>query len=167
MQPLREDVLDQCTRLGAILSTRGWTITAAESCTGGLLSAAFTSVSGSSAWFPGAWVTYSNASKSAQLGVPAAVLERHGAVSGETVEAMASGAASTMPADVAIAISGIAGPDGGVPGKPVGTVWIAVSSPGRSLYSECFHFAGDRQAVREQAVISALAATLTEIENTR
>lgn len=156
-QPLAE-------RLGENLSQRGWTITAAESCTGGLLAGALTAIPGSSAWFHGSAITYANRIKTALVGVSPAVLETHGAVSQDTVEAMAHGAARVFEAEVAIAISGIAGPDGAVPGKPVGTVWIAVATPNNTIIAREYHFEGDRQAVRAQAVISALRATLNVFE---
>lgn len=155
-----DETIDLAMRLGEQLIAKQWTVTTAESCTGGLVSAALTAVPGSSAWFHGALVTYSNDVKAAWLGVPEAVLDSHGAVSRETVSAMAAGASKTMRAELAVAISGIAGPDGGVPGKPVGTVWIAVAT-GQSIDAVCHHFAGDRKAVRQQAVISALRATLS------
>jgi nicotinamide-nucleotide amidase len=158
--------------IGAQLMARGWTITAAESCTGGLFAAALTEVPGSSGWFNGSFVTYANSTKQLLTGVPPATLEVHGAVSKETVVAMSTGAASAFGADVAIAISGIAGPDGGVPGKPVGTVWICLSvrgSSGSTMNSMAVRhqFSGDRQQVRDQAVSAALSATLRELTNTQ
>ncbi|MFO1266289.1 MAG: CinA family protein [Rubrivivax sp.] len=111
--------------LGEALRARGWRLATAESCTGGLLAAACTSVAGSSDWFERGFVTYSNEAKVQLLGVPAAVIERYGAVSEETVRAMHAGALRAAPVQLAAAVTGIAGPGGGTPGKPVGLVWLA------------------------------------------
>ena len=143
--------------LGDALRAKGWTLAVAESCTGGLVAAACTSIAGSSDWFDAGFVTYSNAAKSAQLGVPAALIERCGAVSDDVAQAMALGALAHSRATIALAITGIAGPGGGVPGKPVGTVWLAwarrdLASP----FSECLLFQGERASVREQAARRAL-----------
>ncbi len=142
-------------QLGAVLSAGGATVTTAESCTGGGLAAALTAVAGSSVWFEGGLVTYSNRLKSKFLDVPPDVLRQHGAVSEAVVAAMVDGAVSATNATVAAAISGIAGPDGGSEDKPVGTVCIAV---GNSAHKHIFtaHFSGDRSAVREQSVVCAL-----------
>jgi nicotinamide-nucleotide amidase len=136
---------------------RGRTLAVAESCTGGLVGGLLTAVAGSSDVFAGGWITYSNDLKRRLLGVPEAVLESHGAVSGECVLAMAAGACERSGATLAVAVSGIAGPAGGVPGKPVGTVWIgvhdAVAGNGRARR---FEFPGPRDIVRDRAAKTAL-----------
>jgi nicotinamide-nucleotide amidase len=119
-EPLARAVLDAA-------AGRGWMIAAAESCTGGMIAAALTDIAGSSAVFERGFVTYANAAKQELLGVPGEVLARHGAVSGETAAAMAGGALRGSPADLAIAVTGVAGPGGGSPEKPVGLVWFATA----------------------------------------
>src|SRR5205814_2252293 len=131
------------------------TVAVAESCTGGLLAAALTSVPGSSATFKGGLVANADDVKRGGLGVSAAVLRRHGAVSRECAEAMARGVRAGMASEVAVAVTGIAGPDGGVPGKPVGTVWFAVAA-GARVISKVHRFTGSRAQVRRQAVQEAL-----------
>lgn len=147
-------------QLGNALRRRGWTVTAAESCTGGGLAFAFTSVPGSSDWFEYGFVTYSNRAKTVQLGVPEATLDSEGAVSEATVRQMATGALRESGADVAVAISGIAGPDGGTANKPVGTVWFAWQEKGGEPVTAHHVYKGNREAVREQAIISALQGLL-------
>lgn len=147
------------TRLGHLLTARGGKVSTAESCTGGGVAQAITAIAGSSQWFDYGFVTYSNEAKQHVLGVSAAILQAHGAVSGEVVEAMASGAARVASADFAVAISGIAGPGGGTPDKPVGTVWFAWRHP-QGVISDCYHFSGDRESVRDQAVVIALRGLL-------
>lgn len=146
--------------LAAGLLARGWRLATAESCTGGLLAAACTDVAGSSRWFERGWVTYSNEAKQADLGVPAAVLARHGAVSEPVVRAMAEGARARSAAQLAVSISGIAGPDGGTPDKPVGLVWMAVACEGVPTSAFQQRFSGDRAAVRAASVRAALAELL-------
>lgn len=137
------------------LSERRQTVTCAESCTGGLLSAAFTGIAGSSLWFHQSFVTYSNKSKEDLLGVMPDTLLQHGAVSRETVHEMARGAKAVAQADYALSISGIAGPGGGSDAKPVGTVWFGLATPSESI--ECTAlFEGDRASIRNQAVAFAL-----------
>lgn len=136
------------------LGRRQWQITCAESCTGGLLASALTSLSGSSAYFEQSMITYANSAK-IELGVPARLLEENGAVSQATVEALASAALVKANADIAVAISGVAGPGGGTIEKPVGTVWIGCVTATRTI-SRCHHFSGDRQAIRMQSVNAAL-----------
>ncbi|WP_373740052.1 CinA family protein [Neisseria sp.] len=151
-------------RIAAILTERGQTVSCAESCTGGLLAAAFTSLSGSSRWFHQSWVTYSNEAKRRLLGVDNATLVRHGAVSRETVREMAAGALKHSGAHVALSISGIAGPDGGTPEKPVGTVWFGLCAPDfHTEQTALFH--GDREAVRKQAVDFALEMLTDYLQN--
>lgn len=147
-----------CRQLGQTLLARGWMLATAESCTGGWLAKLVTDLAGSSAWFDCGWVTYSNAAKQARLGVPAALLARHGAVSEAVVRAMVSGALARSQAQLAVAISGIAGPGGGTAEKPVGTVWIAWGLPGPDpgIPAQGFRFEGDRDAVRRQALLAAM-----------
>ena len=150
--------------LGDALRARGWRMATAESCTGGLIAALCTSVAGSSDWFDRGFVTYSNAAKTAQLGVSAELIEAHGAVSQPVALAMAQGALRHSLAQLAVAVTGVAGPGGGTPDKPVGTVWLAwaVQAPGQLLQCQArlLHLAGDRTAVRSQTVQQALAALL-------
>ena len=142
--------------LGDALRAKGWRLAAAESCTGGLIAATCTSVAGSSDWFERGFVTYSNAAKCEQLGIDAALIAAHGAVSEAVVEAMVSGALTRSPAEFAVAVTGIAGPGGAVPGKPVGTVWLALMQRGAAPRSERLQLAGDRASVRAQTVVVAL-----------
>jgi nicotinamide-nucleotide amidase len=143
--------------LGEQLRTRGAMLTTAESCTGGLIAAMCTSVAGSSDWFERGFVTYSNAAKTEMLGVDASLIAAHGAVSAEVACAMASGALAHSRATWAVAVTGIAGPGGATPGKPVGTVWFALAQRGGAAQAELLQLEGDRTAVREQTVAHALA----------
>jgi nicotinamide-nucleotide amidase len=137
----------------------------AESCTGGWVAKCLTDLTGSSRWFDRGFVTYSNAAKQDMLGVPEAMLREHGAVSEATVLAMVDGVLAHSQADVALAISGIAGPGGAVPGKPVGTVCFAWAvGPDVRLADTC-RFAGDRDAVRSQAVEHALKQLVTMLQD--
>ncbi len=146
--------------LASALRTRGLRIATAESCTGGLIAAACTAVAGSSDWFERGFVTYSNEAKTESLGVPAALIAAHGAVSAEVARAMAEGALAHSRAQMAVAVTGIAGPGGGSPGKPVGTVWLAIARTGAPAQAELLQLAGDRTAVREQTVQRALQRLL-------
>lgn len=146
-------------KLGEALAARGWLLGGAESCTGGLLSSILTDVPGASAWYVGAVVSYANDVKRQVLGVPQEILDTKGAVSRETVLAMVRGARHVLGADVAVAVSGVAGPAGGTPQKPVGTVWLAWEGPDGGAV-KCFRFDGDRQAVRLQSVREALTGLL-------
>jgi nicotinamide-nucleotide amidase len=138
------------------LIARGQTMVAAESCTGGWIAKTLTDIAGSSAWFECGVVAYSYEAKESLLGVQPQTLERTGAVSQETVVEMVSGALARYGASVAVAVTGIAGPSGATPGKPVGTVWIGWKRRGGYARSELFHFRGDREAVRRQTVAAAL-----------
>jgi nicotinamide-nucleotide amidase len=145
--------------LAEALIQRQWFVTCAESCTGGGIATALTDMAGSSGWFDRAFVTYSNAAKREMLGVSAATLDRHGAVSRATVTEMAQGALARSRAQLSVAVSGIAGPGGGSPGKPVGTVWLAwATADGADAIEE--HFAGDRLAVRAATIDAALRGLL-------
>jgi nicotinamide-nucleotide amidase len=156
MSELEAEVLS----LADALRARGWKLAAAESCTGGLIAAACTAVSGSSDWFERGFVTYSNEAKTELLGVPATEIAAHGAVSREVVLAMVHGALTRSHADLAVAVTGIAGPTGGSPDKPVGTVWLAVAAKGQPAEARRLQLHGDRAAVRRQTVERALQRLL-------
>jgi nicotinamide-nucleotide amidase len=149
-------------RVGERLKARGAMLAAAESCTGGWVAQAVTSVAGSSAWFDRGFVTYSDAAKQELLGVRAQTLEHHGAVSEETAREMARGALERSRATIALAITGVAGPGGGTPAKPVGTVCFAWALRD-GLRSETCRFPGDRESVRRQSVIRALEGVLAAL----
>lgn len=134
-------------QLAEALQQRGWMLATAESCTGGLIAAACTDLPGSSAWFDRGFVTYSNAAKNEMLDVPAELIAEHGAVSEAVVRAMAQGALYHSQAQASIAVSGVAGPDGGSTDKPVGTVWMAWSL-GEKTRTQCAIFPGNRQQIR-------------------
>ena len=150
-------------RLGQALLARGEWLAAAESCTGGWLAQSVTAIAGSSGWFERGFVTYSNAAKVDMLGVPETTLERHGAVSEATARAMAQGALAHSRADWSVAITGIAGPGGGTPDKPVGTVCFAWAGQAAGCEAQTCLFAGDRAAVREQSVRHALHGLLDRL----
>lgn len=158
--------------LASLLLARGQLLATAESCTGGLIAASCTELAGSSAWFERGFVTYSNEAKTELLGVPAALIAEHGAVSAEVAKAMASGALAHSRADIAVAVTGVAGPSGGSDAKLVGTVWLAWAERGRggtlggtqggnlgsvAVHAEKMWFPGDRRAVRGATVAHALA----------
>ena len=152
---------DALHSLANALRARGWRMATAESCTGGLIAAACTSLAGSSDWFERGFVTYSNEAKTAVLGVPAALIQTHGAVSEAVARAMVEGALQHAPVQLAVAVTGIAGPGGAVPGKPVGTVWLAWGMAGGAggagvIHAERLQLPGDRAAVRSATVAAAL-----------
>ena len=142
-------------QLAELLLAKSCLLATAESCTGGMIAAACTDLAGSSAWFERGFVSYSNDAKTELLGVDAALIRRHGAVSEEVAQAMVQGAISRSKAQVAVAVTGVAGPTGGSRAKPVGTVWFGFMVNGR-LSSELQHFSGDRAAVRKATVEHAL-----------
>ncbi|MDM7944242.1 MAG: CinA family protein [Hydrogenophaga sp.] len=144
------------------LKSRGLMMATAESCTGGLIAGACTDLSGSSDWFERGFVTYSNAAKTELLGVPAKLIERHGAVSEAVARAMAAGALAHSPARMAVAVTGVAGPTGGSADKPVGTVWFGWATPA-GTFTECRRFDGDRAAVRAATVQHALTGLLQRL----
>ena len=148
--------------LAAELVQRGLMLATAESCTGGLIAAACTEISGSSAWFERGFVTYSNAAKTELLGVPASLIAQHGAVSEAVARAMAAGALAHSRAACAVAVTGVAGPTGGSAEKPVGTVWLAWATPA-GVQAEHHRFPGDRAAVRQATVQRALAGLLQRL----
>jgi nicotinamide-nucleotide amidase len=150
------DCLELAAKAGRALLAAGLKCVTAESCTGGGVAAALTEIPGSSQWFERGYVTYSNEAKVQDLGVDPAMLERHGAVSAAVVEQMAAGAADRTGADLAVAVSGVAGPDGGSLEKPVGLVYLAVWRRGAPVRVQRELFAGDRAAVRRAAVAAAL-----------
>jgi nicotinamide-nucleotide amidase len=145
--------------VGECLRAQNHFLATAESCTGGLLASTLTDTPGSSEWFAGSVIAYSNAVKNKLLNVPAETLEQHGAVSEPVVLAMAKGVLHTIGADVAVAVSGIAGPSGGTPEKPVGTVWIAWAWPGGTR-AKMYSFQGPRDQVKSQTVMAAINGLL-------
>ncbi|MBC7617955.1 MAG: CinA family protein [Candidatus Saccharibacteria bacterium] len=153
-----------CALVADLLLKRGWMLATAESCTGGLIAAACTELPGSSRWFERGFVTYSNAAKTEMLGIDAVLIARDGAVSEPVARAMAVGALAHSRAQVAVAVTGVAGPDGGSVAKPVGTVWLAWATP-QGVHSELQHFGGDRSAVRAATVDHALQVLLDRLNN--
>jgi nicotinamide-nucleotide amidase len=154
-------------RVGRRLRDSCRVVATAESCTGGWIAKVFTDVAGSSQWFVEGFVTYSNESKMRRLGVPGTLLKNSGAVSEAVVRAMAKGALKRARAQVAVAVTGIAGPDGAVPGKPVGTVWLAWAMRRGSAVRvtvQLRHFRGDRESVRRKTVRAALTGLYALIE---
>ena len=150
-------------QLGAALKARKLTLATAESCTGGWIGAAVTMVPGSSTWYERGFVTYTNVAKREMLGVKAGTLKQYGAVSEQTVREMAAGALAASHAQVAVAVSGVAGPTGGTPDKPVGTVCLAWVLKGGTPIAETRHYDGDREAVRRQTVARALEGVLERL----
>ena len=150
-------------RLGELAQEKGVMITTAESCTAGGIAYAITEVPGSSAWFDRGFVTYTNASKMDLLGVQETTLAENGAVSLPVVQEMTQGALAASEAQLAVAVSGLAGPGGAVPGKPVGTVCLAWQWRGEAAQSHCEYFSGDRKAVREQTILYALNGLLERL----
>ena len=160
------DTEDVSIALVATLIEKGLTIATAESCTGGWIAKAITDVSGSSSCFGYGVVSYSDEAKTRLLNVPAALLEEHGAVSEAVVREMAGGALRISDADVAVAVSGVAGPTGGTPEKPVGMVWVAYSfgsQEGPNTETECLQLDGERVDVRQQTVIHVLRGVLDRV----
>jgi nicotinamide-nucleotide amidase len=161
-----EVALTPLDTLAAALRARGWMLAAAESCTGGLIAAECTSLAGSSDWFERGFVTYSNAAKTEMLGVPEALIAQHGAVSAEVAIAMAAGALAHAKAQLSVAVTGIAGPGGATPGKPVGTVWLATAVAGAAPHASLLQLNGDRAAVRHDTVRHAIAALIAVLAAT-
>jgi nicotinamide-nucleotide amidase len=150
-----QQTLPLVRQLAEQLTARGWHMATAESCTGGLIAAACTELAGSSAWFERGFVTYSNEAKTELLGVDAALIASHGAVSEAVARAMAEGALQRAGVDVAVAVTGIAGPTGGSADKPVGTVWLAWAWRGQATLAERQLFEGDRATIRELTCLRA------------
>ncbi len=156
MSPSEQELRDLAEQLGECLMARGLKLASAESCTGGWLAKIITDIPGSSAWFTGSVVSYSNEAKQSLLGVSENTLKEFGAVSGETVLEMSDGLFAHTDADVAVSVSGIAGPDGGSEDKPVGLVWLSWGKRDKSVFANPYNFAGDREAVRKQSIKQAL-----------
>ncbi|WP_137820457.1 CinA family protein [Pseudomonas sp. 2FG] len=154
-----EEITRLAAQLGECLQSLNAQVTTAESCTGGGIAEAITRIPGSSVWFEAGYVTYSDRQKSLQLDVPAELFVSVGAVSREVVEAMARGAQSKSAARFSVAVSGVAGPDGGSPAKPVGMVWLAWCNA-EQLVTQCRQFSGERTEVRRQTVEAALAGLI-------
>ncbi|MCP5407830.1 MAG: nicotinamide-nucleotide amidase [Chromatiaceae bacterium] len=152
------------SELGDRLRSQALTIATAESCTGGWVAKVLTDIAGSSAWFERGFITYSNAAKQEMLGVRPDLIDTEGAVSEAVVREMVRGVIANSDADLALAVSGIAGPGGGTPEKPVGTVWFAWGRSGSAVVTRMLRFSGDRERVRRQAVLAALRGALDLIE---
>ncbi|NOT17190.1 MAG: CinA family protein [Sulfuriferula sp.] len=157
MRPTDAELYQLAVATGRILRQRGMTLATAESCTGGWVGMVMTAVPGSSAWYDRGFITYSNDAKHAQLGVSMDIINLHGAVSENTVREMATGALQHSLADIALSISGIAGPGGGTPQKPVGTVCIGWATRDGTTSVTTYQFQGDRDEIRALAVAAALA----------
>lgn len=155
-----DDIAVRVRTLATLLTRQQRRLATAESCTGGLIAGALTDLAGSSTWFERGWVTYSNRAKQEELGVEPALITVHGAVSEAVAAAMATGARTSAGADYALSVTGIAGPDGGTPEKPVGTVCFGWSTPTQTQ-TDMQHFTGDRQQIREQAVAHALTGLIS------
>ena len=162
--PVPESQLLQLSSLlGERLQARGWRVATAESCTGGGIAAAITAIAGSSAWFEYGIVSYANHAKEKLLQVDSDTLLQEGAVSRAVVEQMLAGVLQLSGAEIALAVSGVAGPSGGTPEKPVGTVWFAWGLASGKTYSECFSFVGDRASIQAQSVVQGLSGLLNLI----
>ena len=157
------DINELAMQVGSVLKSQGLILATAESCTGGGVAQAITEIAGSSEWFDCGFITYSNVSKSDMLDVPEALIVRYGAVSDEVAQAMAEGALANSSATITLSTTGIAGPGGAVPGKPVGTICFAWAMAHRT-YSERLVFQGDRREVRQQTVAHSLAGLLRFLE---
>ncbi|MBL1264651.1 CinA family protein [Methylomicrobium sp. RS1] len=163
---LSDDLVELAGRLGQRLSEAGHMLALAESCTGGWIAQSVTEIAGSSVWFDRGFVTYSNSAKTAMLGVRESTLQQYGAVSPQTASEMAAGALAHSAADIALAVTGIAGPGGGTAEKPVGLVFIAWQRRGQPCRCRELHFEGDRHAIRRQTVVKALRGLLDEYRET-
>jgi len=153
----QEQLESQAQRLGDQLIQKGWSLVTAESCTGGWIAQTATAIAGSSAWFDRGFVTYSNRSKVEVLGVAESTIETYGAVSAEVAREMAYGALVAAKVEIAVAVTGIAGPEGGTLDKPVGTVWFGWCTKGKDPVSQMMCFEGDRRRIRARTVVSAFA----------
>ncbi len=155
-----QTLLTLAQNIGVAFSERGFMLTSAESCTGGWIGQTVTSVAGSSGWYDRGFITYSNQAKQQMLGVQATTLAQHGAVSEQTAQEMALGALKMSEAQIAVAVTGIAGPDGGSKEKPVGMICFGWAVRHGLTRSQTCFFSGDREAIRRQAVAAALSGTL-------
>lgn len=160
---MEQAIMAQVRELGSALLQAKVMVATAESCTGGMVAEALTAVPGSSAWFERAFIAYSYEAKYEMLGVKPTTIQAHGSVSQPCVEEMAIGALAQSHAQLAVAISGIAGPDGGSPDKPLGTVWMAWAGQHMSVVARRFVFDGDRQSVRQQATLAALQGMMERL----
>jgi len=158
-----EDIAAVAERVARLLEARGVTLATAESCTGGWISKSLTDIPGSSAWFEYGFVTYGDNAKEMMLGIEPALIEVHGAVSREVAADMAVAARVVSGADLALAVTGVAGPGGGTEDKPVGTVWLAWNGPNRRAATRVETFRGDREVIRRQTVITALQGVLRQL----
>ncbi len=158
------ELIELAQRVAEIMLAKNWMLTTAESCTGGWVAQTVTAIAGSSNWFERGFVTYSNQAKQEMLDVPATTLQTYGAVSEATALAMAIGALQHSQAQISIAVTGVAGPDGGTKEKPVGTVWFGFAGSAITPVAKCQHFQGDRRNVREQSVAFALTELLRFIQ---
>ena len=165
MQSVGNSILERVACLARLATEKKAVIATAESCTAGGIAFTLTSIAGSSAWFDRGFVTYSNESKVALLGVSEKTLAAHGAVSAETAQEMVAGALSHSPATAVVAVTGIAGPGGAVPGKPVGTVYIGWGAKGKEPLVRRFQFEGDRSAVRAQTIREAIDGLICLLSN--
>ena len=157
---MSEDISTLASRLARRLVRAGATLSAAESCTGGWIAQTATAISGSSRWFDRGFVTYSNRAKIEMLGVAPATIGEYGAVSGETAEEMVRGALAAAQVEIAVAVTGVAGPDGGTPQKPVGMVWFGWGTKNTEPVTKKLYFAGDRESIRAQTVSVAIDGLL-------
>jgi PncC family amidohydrolase len=163
ISPDEQELATVARQLGEALRARGWRLATAESSTGGLIGHAITLVPGSSDYYPGGVISYSNLAKQVELNVPAELIAEHGAVSGEVAQAMAEGVRQRFGTEIGLSVTGIAGPDGGTPEKPVGTHWIAVSVRGHPPRVEHRHFGHDREGNKTAAAGLALELALAEV----
>ena len=161
--PTEAELADAARELGAALRAAGWRLATAESSTGGLIGHSITMIPGSSDYYPGGVISYSNRAKEVELGVPAAMLEEHGAVSEAVAMAMAEGVRERFHAELGLAVTGVAGPDGGSDAKPVGTHWIGVALRGHPSRAEHRLFAHDREGNKAAAALAALDLGLAEV----
>ncbi|HET6818919.1 MAG TPA: CinA family protein [Candidatus Limnocylindria bacterium] len=161
--PSESELADVALRLGEALRAAGWRLATAESSTGGLIGHSITMIPGSSDYYPGGVISYSNRAKEVELGVPAAMLDAHGAVSEEVAMAMAEGVRERFHTELGIAVTGVAGPDGGSDAKPVGTHWIGVALRGHPSRAEHRLFAHDREGNKAAAALAALELGLAEV----
>ena len=158
-----EELEQLAIALGERMSARGLRVTTAESCTGGLVAGAITAIAGSSQWFDRGFITYSDAAKIEVLGVPRATLEQFGSVSEEMARALALGALERSLAQVSVAVTGVAGPAGGTPDKPVGMVCFGWAAQGTATTTVTRHFSGGREAVRQASVVAALEGLIARL----